>query len=227
MGRTNQLAADECGELGADMRLRRLERPDGAAVEDLSLHRAPLQHTPLGVVELVEARLEEGTQGRRHVHLALLGGDREHLRQEERIAAGRLRDAPAERGRQLVTDQLLHVLGRKRLESKRDRPLAPSRDEVRPARAEQQDRAPDERRPAASTRSRNVSSPQWMSSNRQMSGACSRSSLRNAHAISSALVAAVVSPTSDRSAVAATGSEGTTASCRRTSVTGQYVMPSP
>src|SRR5262249_39820488 len=116
-GRTNQLAADQCGELGADMRLRRLERPDGAAMEDLALHGAALQHAPLGLVELVEARLEEGTQGRRPVHLALLGGYREHLSQEERVAACRLRDAPAESGRQLVADQLLHVLRRQRLES--------------------------------------------------------------------------------------------------------------
>ena len=72
-----------------------------------------------------------------------------------------------------------------------------------------------------STRSRNVSSPHWMSSNTTTSGACSSSSFRNAQAISSPLVPTSDSPRSDRIAAAATGSDGSTASCFTTSTTGQ------
>ena len=59
-----------------------------------------------------------------------------------------------------------------------------------------------------STRSRKVCSPHWMSSRTTTSGACSSSSLRNAQAISSADVALLVSPSSDRIAAAAVGSDG-------------------
>ena len=58
-----------------------------------------------------------------------------------------------------------------------------------------------ERSATCSTRSRNVSSPQWRSSKTQTSGrscACSSSSLRKAQAISSADVAASLSPSSER-----------------------------
>ena len=57
-------------------------------------------------------------------------------------------------------------------------------------------------------------------------GACS-SVLRNAQAISSADVAASVSPSSDRIAATAVSSAGSTSSCLSTSTTGQYVIPSP
>ena len=50
---------------------------------------------------------------------------------------------------------------------------------------------PEESRAVPSTRSRKVSSPHWMSSRKTTSGACSPSSLRNAHAICSAVVAGV------------------------------------
>ena len=76
-----------------------------------------------------------------------------------------------------------------------------------------------------SMRSRNVSSPHWMSSNRTTSGACSSSSLRNAQPISSAEVPVAVSPSSERMAAAAAGSDGSASSCFTTSTTGQYVIP--
>ena len=84
--------------------------------------------------------------------------------------------------------------------------------------------APEESSATCSTRSRNVSSPHWMSSNTTTSGrsaaACS-SVLRKAQAISSADVAASVSPSSERIAAAAASSGGGTSSCFSTSTTGQ------
>ena len=69
--------------------------------------------------------------------------------------------------------------------------------------------APEDRSATCSIRSRNVSSPHWMSSKTTTSGrsaaACS-SVLRNAQAISSADVAASVSPSSERIATAAASS---------------------
>ena len=117
-----------------------VERLHGTAVEDLAFHRAPLQHPPLGAGELVEPGLEKRPQGRGHVHLAALRRHREHLRQEERIAAGRLCHPAAELGRKLVADQDVHLVRGQRLEPQRDRPLAASREQVGPARAEEQDR---------------------------------------------------------------------------------------
>ena len=68
--------------------------------------------------------------------------------------------------------------------------------------------APEESSATPSTRSRNVSSPHWTSSNRTTSGASSSSSLRNAQAISSADVPRSDSPSNDRIEEAAAGSEG-------------------
>ena len=71
--------------------------------------------------------------------------------------------------------------------------------------------ASEDRSATCSIRSRNVCSPHWMSSNTTTSGrsaaACS-SVLRKAHAISSAEVAASLSPSSERIATAAASSGG-------------------
>ena len=136
----DQLPADERGEPRADMCFLGVERLHGTAVEDLAFHRAPLQHPPLGAGELVEPGLEKCPQGRGHVHLAALRRHREHLRQEERIAAGRLCHPAAELWRKLVADQHVHLVRGQRLEPQRDRPLAASREQVGPTRAEEQDR---------------------------------------------------------------------------------------
>ena len=69
------------------------ERLNGAAVEDLALDRAALEHRPLRCLELVEACREQRLQGRRNDHLTFrLGGHRQHLLDEERVAAGRPHD---------------------------------------------------------------------------------------------------------------------------------------
>ena len=51
---------------GVTWRLVGCERLDGAAVEDLALDRAPLEHAPLGRLELIEARAEQRPQRGRH-----------------------------------------------------------------------------------------------------------------------------------------------------------------
>ena len=56
---TDQLPADERGQARRHLRLLRCERLHGAAVEDLALDRAALEHPPLGRVELVEAGGEQ------------------------------------------------------------------------------------------------------------------------------------------------------------------------
>ena len=62
---TDQLPADERGQTRRHLRLLRCERLHGAAVEDLALDRATLEHPPLGRVELVEACREQQAQARR------------------------------------------------------------------------------------------------------------------------------------------------------------------
>ena len=52
----DQLLAHERGQARRHLGLLGCERLDGAAVEDLALDRAPLEHAPLGRLELVEAR---------------------------------------------------------------------------------------------------------------------------------------------------------------------------
>ena len=86
--RPDQLLADERGEARGDLRLLGRERLDGAAVEDLALDRAALEHASLGRLELVEPGREQRLQRRRDDDLAVrLAGHRDHLLDEERVAA--------------------------------------------------------------------------------------------------------------------------------------------
>ena len=89
--RRDQLLADEAGEPRCHLRLVGDERLDGAAVEDLPLDRAALEHGPLGLLEPVEASRQQRLERRRDDHLAV-AGHREHLADEERVAACRARD---------------------------------------------------------------------------------------------------------------------------------------
>ena len=187
------------------------ERLDGAAVEDLALDRAALEHAPLGRLELVEARREQRLQGGRDDHLAVrLAGHRHHLLDEERVAARGAGDPLAQLAGDALGDQLLDVVVGQRLEPKRHRPGG--RRSTSSGRAMQSSRigAPEESSATCSIRSRNVSSPHWMSSKTTTSGrsaaACS-SVLRKAQAISSD-VAASLSPSSERIAAAAASSDG-------------------
>src|SRR6266566_991542 len=73
-----------------------------AAVEHMTLNGASLQHTALGIVKLVEPRREQRLNGRRNgdlsrsVPVAAVGEHREHLTDEERVAAGCLEDPLAQ-----------------------------------------------------------------------------------------------------------------------------------
>ena len=218
----DQLAAHERGQPRRHLRLLRAERLDGAAVEDLALDRAALEHPPLAGVELVEAGGEQRLQGRRHLDLvARLTRHRQHLADEQRVAAGRSGDLRAQLLRHarpirlsaswLLSGSSRTVTGQEgRLSSSSGRAIHNSRSG-----------APLESSATCSTRSRNVSSPHWMSSNTTTSGACSSSSLRNAQAISSADVPASDFPSSERIAAAAAGSDGNALSCLTISTTGE------
>ena len=98
--RRDQLLANEPGETRGHLQLLGCERLDSTPVEDLTLDRAPLEHAPLGRRELVDARCEERVQGRRNDHLAVrLASHRQHLLDEERVAARRARDRVAQLAR--------------------------------------------------------------------------------------------------------------------------------
>ena len=85
----DQLAPHERREARRHLRVLRCECLDGAAVEDLALDRAALEHPPLRRVELVEPRREQGFQRRRHLTSSPDSlGHREHLADEERVAGG-------------------------------------------------------------------------------------------------------------------------------------------
>ena len=118
----DQLAAHEPGEPGRHLRLLGRERLHGAAVEDLALDRAALEHPALGLVELVEPRREQRLQRGRHLDLRVAGGHREHLGDEQRVAARRPRDPLPQLVRDLVADQRVRLLRGQRLEAQRRRP---------------------------------------------------------------------------------------------------------
>ena len=83
----DQLLAHERGQARCHLAVVR-EGLDGAAVEDLPLDRAPLEHRALRGVELVEAGGEQGLERRRDGDLAFcLRGHRHHLGHEQRVAA--------------------------------------------------------------------------------------------------------------------------------------------
>ena len=75
------------------------ERLHRATVEDLALDGAALEHRALRLLQLVEARGQQGLEVRRHEDIRTgVCGHRRHLRQEERIAAGRMSDPGAQLG---------------------------------------------------------------------------------------------------------------------------------
>ena len=225
---THELAPHECGEPGRDLRLLGSERLHAAAVEDLALDGAALEHPALGLVELVEAGRQQRLQRGRHVDVAILGRHREHLRDEERVAARRAGDPLAQLARDGVADQRVRLLRGERLEAQRP---GPARTPLERARAGPCTGAGAARRPRAarSTRPGRGTSPRPTGCRRRppraapapraVSGTPRRSRHRSSQTSDS--------PRSERIAAAAAGSDGRTASCFTTSTTGQYVIPSP
>ena len=191
---------------------------------------APLEHAALGRLELVEAGGEQRLQGRRDADLAVgRVGHREHLRDEERIAAGSAeRSVPAGR-RRAAQDQLVDVLGSQRLDPEGDRPGRTALAEFGTRHAEQEDRRAGGEECDVLDEVEEVSRPTGCRRRRPppVAGRCS-SSLRTAQAISSARRwrFALAEERANRAAAAAS-SGGRTSSCFTTSTTGQYVIPSP
>ena len=110
-------------------------------MEDLPLDRTPLEHAPLGRLELIQARREQRLQRGRDDHLAVrLAGHRQHLLDEERVAARRASDPLAQLAGDPLRDQLVDVLVAQGLEPERHRPGGAALGELRPRHAEQQDR---------------------------------------------------------------------------------------
>ena len=112
----DQLLAHERGQARSHLGLGRGERLDGAAVEDLALDRAPLEHAALGRLELIQACSEQRLQGGRDNHLALcFVGHRQHSFDEEWVAARRAHDLRAQLGGDPLRDQLVDVVVGQRL----------------------------------------------------------------------------------------------------------------
>ena len=140
---SDQLLTHERGQARSHLGLLGCERLDGAAVEDLTLDRAPLEHAPLGRLELVEARREQGLQGGWDDHLAVaLAGHRQHLLDEERDAARGASDPLAQLAGDPLRDELVDVFVAQGLEPKRYRPGGMELRELGARHAEQEDRCP-------------------------------------------------------------------------------------
>ncbi len=139
--RPDQLLADERGEARGDLRLLGCECLDSTPVEDLALDRAALEDASLGRVELVEPGGEQGVQRWRHDDVALgLVGHRDHLLDEERVAARGARDSLPQVVGGVLGDEPVDVVVGQGLEPERHRPGGPLLGERGPCHAEQQDR---------------------------------------------------------------------------------------
>ena len=110
-------------------------------MEHLALDRTPLEHAPLGRIELIQARREQRPQRGRNDNVALrLAGHRQHLFDEERVTAGGVRDLFAQLTGDPLRDELVDVFVAEWLEPKRHRPGGAALGELRPRDAEHEDR---------------------------------------------------------------------------------------
>ena len=134
----DELLANQAGEPRRHLRLVGDERLDGAAVEDLALDRCALEHGSLGLLEPVEAGRQERLQRRRDDHLAV-AGHRQHLADEERVAACCVRDPLAQRLVEGFRNQPLDLRVGQRLEVERDRPGRTALGQLGPGGAEKQE----------------------------------------------------------------------------------------
>ena len=143
------------------------QRLDRAAVEELALDGAALEHRSLRLLELVEPGGEQRLQRRRNGDLAfrLVAPSRPSRSRRAGCRRPRARSARAGRpGRSPGSARRRRVLGQ-RLEPQR-RPATAGGARASSGRARQRSRigAPVESSATCSTRSRKVSSPHWMSS---------------------------------------------------------------
>jgi hypothetical protein len=139
--RANELLAHECGQPRRHLALAGAEGLDTAAVEDLSLDGAALEHPPLGRLKLVEPGRKQRPQRRRDRQSAvgLLGHDQD-LRDEQRVAARGMGDPLAQLRRHARSDQLVDLVVRKRLEPQGHRPRCAALGKLRPRHAEKEKR---------------------------------------------------------------------------------------
>jgi hypothetical protein len=138
----DQLLADERSQAGSHVSFLGCECLDGSTVEDFALDRAPLEHSPLRCIELVEACREQGLQaGRDDDFAAHFACHCEHLLDEERIAAGGVSDLHTQLVGDPLGDQLVDIVVAQWLESKSHRPTPSPLAELRSGHAEEQDRS--------------------------------------------------------------------------------------
>jgi hypothetical protein len=189
----------------------------------LAFDSTALEDAAFGDLELIEASREQSLQRGRNDHLAVpVAGHRQHLLDEERVAAPRRGDLRAELAWDAFRDELLDVFVGQWLEPERHRPGGAASAELRPRHAEQQDRFADDRRATCSIRSRNVSSPHWMSSKTTRSGRSAEACFQRLADGPGDLLRGCccwVSPSSDRMAAAAVLVRGVPRSCLSTSTT--------
>ena len=157
----DELLANQPGEARRHLRLVGDECLDGPTVKDLALDRCALEHGPLGLLEPVQAGRQEHLQRRRDDYLAV-AGHRQHLADEERVAAGRARDPLTQRvGDGFRNEQLDLGSGsasiRNEIGQVGRRSASSGRPRQRSRRGE-----PEERSATCSTRSRKYCSPRWM-----------------------------------------------------------------
>ena len=138
----DQLLAHERSEARGYLGLLGCERLHGAAVEDLALDRASLEHAPLGRLQLIQPGAEQRPQRRRDDHLPLrLAGHCHHLLDEERVTARGAGDlARAARRRSACGISSSTLIVAQWLEPQRHRPGGAALGELRPRHAIHQDR---------------------------------------------------------------------------------------
>src|SRR5262249_61149397 len=97
---TKETCADGPGPAPVELPLVGAESRDAAAVEALALDGAALEHVPLRGLELVEPSGEQSLDRRRNgngVPVVRAAEERQHLLDEERIAAGSTADTALQR----------------------------------------------------------------------------------------------------------------------------------
>ena len=137
--RPDQLLPDERGEARRHVGLLRGERLHGAAMEDLPFDRAPLEDTSLRSLELIQPRRQQRPESGRDDDLAFrIGGHRQHLADEERVAARRARDPLAQLAAEVLRHQRSDVVVAEGLEAERHRPGRAALRELGTGEAEEQ-----------------------------------------------------------------------------------------
>ena len=109
-------------------------------MEELALYGSPLEQPPLRLLELVESRRQQSAQRRGHLDVSAVAREREHLRDEERVAARSAHDPLADIVRDGRADELPGLLRGKRLKPERRRPAWTAIEQLGPGHADEQQR---------------------------------------------------------------------------------------